>query len=1138
MVCLLIILLLFSKLSYAQNCSSLTATYISTESRCAATGMIQVNASGGSGNYQYKVSGPIVSTYTSSNIISGLSAGHYLVIIEDLVTHCVYQHDSVTVSGNYTDPAFTMTATDVTCINGNDGTIANTSLQYGRAPFSYKIIAPSASSVGATNSTGNFTGLSSGQYLIQLTDSCGGIQTRGITIQNYDWLIDQYTVTKIGCNVIYVVMSLKDNKGRTTPDSVFNNFTYGVSPAPGDTSWYTASSFYYYIGTNHSVTLIAKDGCGNIKTVYWTDPNVPNVDANVALSNKTCSSFTATIIGQVNLTNPQYCLYDDNGNIISCNSTGVFNSLPYGKYCINITNTCYDTVITRCFTANRPQPSVNNNLQIVTTCIDFTVTVTGQTNLNNPQFCLYDSGNILITCNTTGSFRNLAFGSYCIKIKNDSLCYDTTITKCFTVNRPIPSAATNVSITNLACSTFTATISSLNNWNNAQFCLYTPSHVLIICNTTGVFNNLAYGSYCIEATNGAGCYDTTMIRCFTVNHPIPNVAAGVSITNRACYTFTATVKSQQNLNSPQYCLYDSTNVQVACNSNGVFNNVNYGSYCIKIKNDSTCYDTTITRCFSVYDTAKAKVKLTASKSCTGLGNTDIKVEFLNGAAAFVVNLYSASDSLIATTTTSGTYYFYGLPDLPSPQMYKVVITDICGYADSAYVSPVVSVVKPMLTRFPKCPSSTSASGSADVKVDITNNNIGGNIVPVIISKDGISISISANSGIGYQYTFLNLSPGIYIFDTYISNCNIHVFDTVEVRTYVPPGLSRSAAYQCDNNSFSVGAVANGGIAPYLFEIIGSIPSTPSIIAGPQSSPLFNINNGTIYSLIRLRVSDACANAGLHDVSVLPLANIIISATDTCFYQNITLSVDTIDNATYTWYKRIPVNDSIYIGTGPSWNIPFLLPTDTGRYICKMSVNNGCLTRLDNFHLTGYCGTVLANGITLGGNRTADANQLNWVNENPSDTKEYMLERSAVGNAGFTMVCKIQAASNPGGHYNYPDRHPLGGNNYYRLKYLLNDNSTKYSNVVVIKNSEATDISIYPNPVSSILYVSINNTAHTSYRIDIDNAIGKRVQSNIYNNVQNLKLAYPRPVGVSNGIYFLTVTNLVSHEKGTYKLVYQ
>jgi hypothetical protein len=68
---------LLPKNSFAQNCNLLTATYTTTESRCAATGTVQINASGGSGTYQYKATGPVVPLILRA-LITGLSAGRYL----------------------------------------------------------------------------------------------------------------------------------------------------------------------------------------------------------------------------------------------------------------------------------------------------------------------------------------------------------------------------------------------------------------------------------------------------------------------------------------------------------------------------------------------------------------------------------------------------------------------------------------------------------------------------------------------------------------------------------------------------------------------------------------------------------------------------------------------------------------------------------------------------------------------------------------------------------------------------------------------------------------------------------------------------------------------------------------------------
>ena len=67
------------------------------------------------------------------------------------------------------------------------------------------------------------------------------------------------------------------------------------------------------------------------------------------------------------------------------------------------------------------------------------------------------------------------------------------------------------------------------------------------------------------------------------------------------------------------------------------------------------------------------------------------------------------------------------------------------------------------------------------------------------------------------------------------------------------------------------AAVTGGLSPFSYEIIGSVPESPAIVANAQSSPVFSIDNGTTYGLVRLRAIDACGNATINDASVLPLA---------------------------------------------------------------------------------------------------------------------------------------------------------------------------------------------------------------------------------------------------------------------------
>jgi hypothetical protein len=1129
-----VVFTLLPKFTFSQVCDSLAATYILTESRCAATGTIQIFATGGSGNYQYKASGPVNINYTSSAVLTGLSAGKYLVTVLDLTSNCVYNKDSVTITGNYLTPNFTMVPTGVTCINGNDGKITVTGQTNGRAPIFYKIIAPSASAVGTISASGSFTGLLSGNYLVQLRDSCGGIQTRSITVDNYDWIINSNVVSKVGCDSINVTLTLKDSKNNLTPHPIFNGFTYGASKATGDTTWYTTNTFRYYNGPAHVVKLFVKDFCGNIKSVNWTEP-VPSVNNAVAISNVACSTFSIRIRSQTNLTSPIFCIFDKNDVQLSCNGIGIFDNVPFGSYCVKMTDACYDTVITRCFTVSKPIPSVSATVSITRNCNSITATITGQTNLNNAVYCLYDNGNTQIACNGTGTFSNLPYGNYCIEIKNDAACYDTTITRCFTALRIQPSVNQTVAISNLACSTFTATIRDTANWNSPQFCLYTPARVLIVCNTTGIFNNLSYGTYCLDIVNGPGCYDTTITLCFNVKPPKPSVAASVTISNKNCTGFTAAITGQTNINNAEYCLYNNLNILLSCNSTGTFNNIPYGNYCIKTTNDMACYDTTIDRCFSAA-IPPIDITLSASKSCSKIGASNLRVNFVTGNPAYTVSLYAPTGSLMQTiVSAAANHTFTGIADLIPPLKYKIVVTDLCGNKDSDYVAPVISLANRVFSFSDKCPSSLMPLGSKDVVVDLTSNNFGGTITSTIIKKNNVVVSISPNTTLGYRFTFLELGPGTYIFDSYIDNCSRHIYDTISVTPYIFPDLYGSKAFQCENSSFSVNGNTINGKAPFNYEIFGSVPALPSIITAPQPSPVFAINNGTSYSLIRLRVVDGCGNASLYDASVLPLANFIVSANKReCFNQDITLRVDSIGNADYKWYKRIIPNDSLLVSTSPSFYIPNLTTADTGRYFCRVVINNGCLVKYANFILTGFCQWILPIEVSLSGKKQTDGNRLTW-NSASVNIKEYVVQRRNNNTNDFETVNITANSGKPS--YSFIDKMPLSGNNFYRLKITDKDNKVKYSNVVLIKNSQV-EISFYPNPVNNMLYISISDNVVKDYTIEISNFVGQKIMSKKFKSIQNAVINYPRNAAMVPGVYTISIIEIKNNERQTFKVIYQ
>ena len=113
-----------------------------------------------------------------------------------------------------------------------------------------------------------------------------------------------------------------------------------------------------------------------------------------------------------------------------------------------------------------------------------------------------------------------------------------------------------------------------------------------------------------------------------------------------------------------------------------------------------------------------------------------------------------------------------------------------------------------------------------------------------VRADYNSTIIRANSA-NSDYLLNDLGPGVYVI-RYKANdgCGVSLFYTVTIQSYLFHNLSRSSAYQCNVNGFSVDAVASDGVAPFAYEIIGSTPSLPSLTGSPQSDPVFNINNGT------------------------------------------------------------------------------------------------------------------------------------------------------------------------------------------------------------------------------------------------------------------------------------------------------
>lgn len=1204
---------MFVQSAISQTCTDVNATCTGYESRCAATGSIKVTATGGSGNFKYKVNGPVNINFTSSDSITGLSAGSYNVTIYDINRNCSIVVNNIIVSGSYADPRFVLDKTDVGCDNGSNGSISVNGQLNGLAPFTYSIVAPSPMGVGTTNNTGVFNNLIAGQYAIRLTDSCGGIQTRQITINNYSWSLTAYPFTKTSCFEATGYIEVRDSRGNISTVSGISGFMYGVVLSPGDTTWSNNPNFTVSLLGSNSFQVVAKDSCGTIKTGPVNVNLEPQVGNVVLITNKTCNTFTASVTGVVNVLIGQYCLYDSAGIQLACNNTGTFDNLPYGRYCISIHDNCTDTYFNRCFTATPPPLLVASDVFISNkTCLDFTASITGQTGFNTAEYCLYDSTNTLINCNGTGVFNNLPYGPYCIIISIecrdtsitrcftavrprpyiapivpsylactsfgisvggdtlgmpryclydtagvliicnntgifDSLaygsycvnmfdsCYDTTIVRCFSVDPPVLQNDIRVRVTDYGCSLFSINIAGAN-LTRPEFCLYDSIDRLIGCNSTGTFVDLPYGSYCVKAKNN--CPDTTLVHCFTISPLVPSVNANIATNATDCMLFTASVTGQENLTKPEYCIYDSSNNLIECNNGGVFNNLSFGSYCIKITN--TCYDTVITRCFSRL-AIPMTISVSSNKSCA-YNYSRLAITMSNANLPVSIQVYRPDSSLyLSEVFNTNPVLIDSMPGIAPGRFYKIVATDACGNKDSATSGTEASYYDVSTTVTPKCPGSTWANGSGNITITISSN-MGSNTVR-IIKKDGVSygsplVPNTVNAG---NYSFLDLGPGTYILRTSENICNRYIYDTVTIRSYQFPNLNRSTAYQCDPGGFSVSAIASNGVAPYTYELIGSMPSNPSIISAPQNSSVFNINNGSNYSLIRLRALDACGNATLGDASILPLANNGISASENCFFYPTTLSVDPIYNATYSWYKKLNISaaDSTFMGSGSSIFIPDLTPADTGMYVCYLNVNQGCIQRKYTHRLTGSCYTVLpVNLKEFKGKQEPQRHLLSWTVTQEQQLDKYIIERKGTNTAFIPLGSTRARGLSVQQQYQFIDADPLPGDNFYRLKMVDKDGTKNYSNTVLLQQKpKGFEFTIYPNPAKEVVYIKLKDATAQSYSVELYNSMNQLLLKKIFPAAANSILPVTRTPGMARGLYLLKITNIQTNIQVTERVVF-
>ncbi|HTN44963.1 MAG TPA: T9SS type A sorting domain-containing protein [Flavipsychrobacter sp.] len=186
------------------------------------------------------------------------------------------------------------------------------------------------------------------------------------------------------------------------------------------------------------------------------------------------------------------------------------------------------------------------------------------------------------------------------------------------------------------------------------------------------------------------------------------------------------------------------------------------------------------------------------------------------------------------------------------------------------------------------------------------------------------------------------------------------------------------------------------------------------------------------------------------------------------------------------------------GTSP-WTYvagPNLTPSvdSGGRYIASGNLNS--------FSLFSFRYALLSiELIDFRGFVNGKENQLQWVTASETNNSGFGIERSADASE-FESIGFVNSKSDKGNssqrlQYNFNDKNPVNGDNYYRLKQVDRSGEVSYSNTILLKNSNkpATYVSaIYPNPTADNVYVSLVSEKSQTISYTILDIVGKVVRT--------------------------------------------
>lgn len=538
-----------------------TATVAVIGSPCgSSTGQITLTGTNGSGSppYHYSLDNGVTwSQFNTTVTLTGYAPGTYTILMADDSgfdpdppgPNCVTPL-TVVVPATTGSPTLSITTTNESC-NLANGTITAVGSGGSGAPYSYSIDG------NPYDTSGDFSGLTAGNYSISVMDSAGCIKTTTVTLSNSGGPTLNVVTSDTSCGLNNGIITVTGSGGLAP-------YQYSIN----GTVYQTSNLFNNLPADLYTVYIKDAAGCVNTTTEFIFEGSIPMVTSFTVAASCNNSDGALFATGTLGITPYQFSL---DGSVYQ--SSNIFTGLAAGFYTVYMKD-ARNCVVTTGITIGNLAAAHFTTTVVAASCgnQNGSITVAASGGLL-PYTYSFDGGLTFSGNNNSGA---LFPGSYTVVVKDGNGCLTTQVVL---VNNTVGPQSLTALVNDATCglTNGTITLNALGGTPNYEY-----SRDDISYQTSNVLTGFGAGIYTVWVRDVYLCKRSLTVT--VIDLEAATVSATVTATSCGSTDGTITAAVIGGTLPFDYSIDGGTTYQ----SSNIFTGLAAGTYYVVVNDASGC----------------------------------------------------------------------------------------------------------------------------------------------------------------------------------------------------------------------------------------------------------------------------------------------------------------------------------------------------------------------------------------------------------------------------------------------------------------------------------------------------------------------------------------------------------------------